>query len=707
MYLLLILLPLLSSIHSGLSGRFLGGRGAVCVSVFCITLTFFCSVIAFYEVSLSGSTCTLPLMKWFDVEMIDVEWCLYFDSLTVVMLVVITSVSSLVHVYSASYMENDPHIPRFMSYLSLFTFFMCMLVTADNLVQMFFGWEGVGCASYLLINFWWTRLQANKSSIKAMVMNRVGDFGLTIGIMSCFVVFKSVNFATILSCAPYLPEIVFLCMRLDACTVICICFLIGACGKSAQLGLHTWLPDAMEGPTPVSALIHAATMVTAGIFLICRSSILFECAPNALVVVALLGGMTCFFAATTGMVQNDLKRVIAYSTCSQLGYMVFACGVSSYSVAVFHLFNHAFFKALLFLGAGSVIHALSDQQDMRKMGGILQILPFTYAMMCIGTLSLIGFPFLAGFYSKDVILEVSFARYAINAQFGYWCTSVCVLFTAYYSTRLLVLTFIMPRAGVRKNVSQIHDSSLLIAIPLILLAFASIFCGFMAQDMMIGAGTSFWGNALFVEPLHNNRVESEFIPQYIKLLPLLFTLLGVFLAFYLHFTKPKLSYIFYESPEQYISAENGSIAGIPMVAHKGALAVSRVQRLLITLYYWLSKRWLFDKVYNDLFSRGALNFGYSLSFKRLDKGCFEIIGPHGIVSKISKLTRQSSVLQSGMVYHYAYAILIGATFFISIVALSNNTSIENQSRSLLILLFLSSLFLETVYMQKQRVTGKL
>ncbi len=702
MYLLLILLPLLSSIHSGLSGRFLGGRGAICVSVFCITLTFFCSVIAFYEVALSGSTCTLPLIKWFDVEMIDVEWCLYFDSLTVVMLVVITSVSSLVHVYSASYMENDPHIPRFMSYLSLFTFFMCMLVTADNLVQMFFGWEGVGCASYLLINFWWTRVQANKSSIKAMVMNRVGDFGLTIGIMSIFLVFKSVNFATVLSCAPYLPEIVFLCMRLDACTVICICFLIGACGKSAQLGLHTWLPDAMEGPTPVSALIHAATMVTAGIFLIARTSLLFECAPNALIVVALLGGMTCFFAATTGMVQNDLKRVIAYSTCSQLGYMVFACGVSSYSVAIFHLFNHAFFKALLFLGAGSVIHALSDQQDMRKMGGILQILPFTYAMMCIGSLSLIGFPFLAGFYSKDVILEVAFARYTLNAQFGYWCTSVCVLFTAYYSTRLLVLTFITPRAGFKKSVSQIHDSSLLIAIPLLLLAFASIFCGFMAQDMMIGVGTSFWGNSLFVEPLHNNRVESEFIPQYVKLLPLLFTFSGVLLAFFVHYQSPKLSYILHDKQtEEYNAVANSSNILFRAIAQAPPLKLSRVQRLSITLYYWLSKKWLFDKVYNDLFSLNALNFGYNVSFKKLDKGCFEIIGPHGIVSKISKLTRQSSVLQSGMVYHYAYATLIGATFFISIVALSKNSSTENEWRSMLVLLFLASLFLETVYMEKR------
>lgn len=674
MYILLVLLPLLGSVFAGFSGRLLGGRGAVCVTVACVVSTFLISCFAFYEVALCGCTCSLSIMDWFTIEALDVEWCLYFDSLTVVMLVVITSVSSLVHIYSSSYMEHDPHLARFMSLLSIFTFFMCMLVTGDNLIQMFFGWEGVGLASYLLINFWYTRTQANKSSIKAMLMNRVGDFGLTIGIMTSFFVFKSVNFSLLHACAPYVSscEIIVLNVPLDACTVICTCFLIGACGKSAQLGLHTWLPDAMEGPTPVSALIHAATMVTAGIFLIARASILFEYAPTALMLVAVLGGMTCFFAATTGIVQNDLKRVIAYSTCSQLGYMVFACGISSYSVAVFHLMNHAFFKALLFLGAGSVIHALSDEQDMRKMGGVVQLLPFTYAMICIGSLSLMGLPFLTGFYSKDVILEVAYARYTLNGQFGYWVASICVLFTAYYSTRLLLLTFLSSRNGSRKQVSQIHDSPAAICIPLFLLSVASIFVGFIGQDMMIGVGTPFWGNSLFVEPLHSNRLESEYIPQHIKLLPLFFTFGGVFGAVWLNYLNPRLSYKFWTSP------------------------------LGSGLYYRLNKRWFWDKTYNDLFARKALDFGYSVSFKRLDKGCFEIIGPHGIVSSISQVTRQSRALQSGMVYHYAYTMLIGLTFYITVIGLQTKGDISQYySRSLLFCVFFVCLFIDTV--SKERV----
>ena len=481
---------------------------------------------------------------------------------------------------------------------------------------------------------------------------------------------KSVNFSLLHACAPYLAscQIIFLNMPLDVCTVIGICFLIGARGKSAQLGLHTWLPDAMEGPTPVSALIHAATMVTAGIFLIARTSIVFEYAPTALMLVAVLGGMTCFFAATTGIVQNDLKRVIAYSTCSQLGYMVFACGISSYSVAVFHLANHAFFKALLFLGAGSVIHALSDEQDMRKMGGVVQLLPFTYAMICIGSLSLMGLPFLTGFYSKDVILEVAYARYTLNGQFGYWVASICVLFTAYYSTRLLLLTFLTQRAGLRKQVSEIHDSPAAISVPLFLLAIASIFVGFLGQDMMIGVGTPFWGNALFVDPLHSNRVESEYIPQQIKLLPLLFTFLGVFLAVLVNYAKPLLSYRFFTSP------------------------------FGLALYYRLNKRWFFDKAYNDVFGRKALDFGYSISFKRLDKGCFEIIGPHGIVSSISQVTRQSRVLQSGMVYHYAYTMLIGLTFYITVIGLqTDNNPAQYYSQSILLLVFFVCLFIDTVW----------
>ncbi|CAL6438267.1 unnamed protein product [Bathycoccus prasinos] len=367
------------------------------------------------KVGIAGSPCYIQLAPWFTSEFFDATWGFMFDSLTVVMLVVVTFVSTLVHIYSISYMSEDPHLPRFMSYLSIFTFFMLMLVTADNFIQLFFGWEGVGLASYLLINFWYTRLQANKSAIKAMLVNRVGDFGLALGIIATFSLFKSVDFATVFACSAHFAENSFIFFHLEwhALSLICALLFVGAVGKSAQLGLHTWLPDAMEGPTPVSALIHAATMVTAGVFMIARCSPLFEQAPQTLILVTVTGALTAFFSATTGVVQNDLKRVIAYSTCSQLGYMVFACGISQYAVGVFHLMNHAFFKALLFLSAGAVIHALADEQDMRKMGGTIKVLPFTYSMMFIGSLALIGFPFLTGFYSKDVILEVAYAKYTV------------------------------------------------------------------------------------------------------------------------------------------------------------------------------------------------------------------------------------------------------------------------------------------------------
>ncbi len=641
MYLLIVLLPLLGSIAAGLFGRFLGFRGAAIITVSCVLASSFLSCIAFYEVALSGSPCYLKLAPWFFSEMFDASWGFYFDSLTVVMLIVVTFVSTLVHIYSISYMSGDPHIPRFMCYLSIFTFFMLMLVTADNFIQMFFGWEGVGLASYLLISFWFTRLQASKSSIKAMLVNRIGDFGLALGIMALFSVFKTVDFSSIFACAPQFAgtSFIFCNFKVDTLNTICILLFIGAVGKSAQLGLHTWLPDAMEGPTPVSALIHAATMVTAGVFMIARCSPLFEYAPVALTVVTIVGAMTCFFAATTGIVQNDLKRVIAYSTCSQLGYMVFACGISNYSVGVFHLMNHAFFKALLFLSAGSVIHALSDEQDMRKMGGVVQLLPFTYAMMLIGSFSLAGFPFLTGFYSKDVILELAYAKYTISGNFAYWLGSICVLFTSYYSFRLLFLTFLSPTAAYKNSVAHTHDAPPIMALPLILLAFGSIFVGYLCKDMMIGLGSNFWGNSIFILPKNILLLESEYIPQSQKFLPLFFTVLGLFLAFIVNYTNTKQTYIL------------------------------KTSWLGSKLYYMFNKRWFFDKVYNDFIGQKALSFGYNTSFKTLDKGIFEILGPFGISILFQRFTSHISKLQSGMIYHYALVMLIGLTLLITIIGL--------------------------------------
>ena len=682
MYLLIVVLPFLGFLFAGGFGRFLGFRGSALLTTTCVSLSAFLSCIAFYEVALSGSPCYIKLAPWIYSEMFDASWGFLFDSLTVVMLVVVTFVSSLVHLYSISYMSEDPHLPRFMSYLSIFTFFMLMLVTGDNFLQMFFGWEGVGLASYLLINFWFTRLQANKSAIKAMLVNRVGDFGLALGIMGVFAIFKTVDFTTVFACANQFASVenvhrfLFCNIEVDILNTLCLLLFVGAVGKSAQLGLHTWLPDAMEGPTPVSALIHAATMVTAGVFMIARCSPLFEYAPTALVVITFLGAMTSFFAATTGVVQNDLKRVIAYSTCSQLGYMVFACGISNYSVGVFHLMNHAFFKALLFLSAGSVIHALSDEQDMRKMGGVAQLLPLTYAMMLIGSLALIGFPFLTGFYSKDVILEVAYAKYTLSGNFAYWLGSLSALFTSYYSFRLLFLTFFgakptpneknafVPSSNsFKQSIAHAHDAPFIMAFPLILLAFGSIFVGYLGKDMMIGLGTNFWGNALYTLPENTILLESEYIPQSIKFIPLIFSVLGAAIAYQI----------------------NLSATGLQTTYFVKTSTLGRA------LYTFLNKRWLFDKVYNDFFVQKALSFGYEVSFKTLDKGIIEILGPYGISQTFQKLSRQMSKIQSGFVYHYALSMLIGLTLFIAIVGLWDFISFWIDNR-LYFIQFISFIF---------------
>ena len=449
MYLILIFLPLIGSFASGLFGRFIGSKGASFLTVFCLNVTFFISLIIFYEVAFVNCFVYIKLITWIDCELFNIDWGFLFDSLTVIMCCVVCFISSIVHLYSTEYMSHDPHLPRFMSYLSLFTFFMLILITADNYVQMFVGWEGVGLCSYLLINFWFTRIQANKAAIKAMIVNRIGDFGLALGIFIIFIKFKAVDYATVFALTPFFVEDNFNFVNFNFNILVLIGFFlfIGAIGKSAQLGLHTWLPDAMEGPTPVSALIHAATMVTAGVFLLARSSPIYEYIPLILNIITIVGASTAFFAATIGLVQNDLKKVIAYSTCSQLGYMVFACGLSNYFVGVFHLINHAFFKALLFLGAGSIIHAVADEQDMRKIGGIKNLIPFTYSMMIIGSLALIGFPFLTGFYSKDIILEIAYGKYSYFGHFSFYLGTIGAFFTAFYSTRLLYLTFLSKPNG--------------------------------------------------------------------------------------------------------------------------------------------------------------------------------------------------------------------------------------------------------------------
>lgn len=663
MYLSIVFLPLVGSFLAGFLGRYLGRKGSALVTTGSVSTSALLSFVAFYEVALCATPCHLQLFSWFDSGLLNVHWGFLFDSLTVVMLIVVTFVSAMVHLYSIEYMSHDPHLPRFMSYLSLFTFFMLMLITGDNFLQMFLGWEGVGLSSYLLINFWYTRVEANKAAMKAMIVNRVGDFGLALGIMAIFFVFKSVDFATVFAMAPSMAgeTFVFFNHEWDQLTVICLLLFVGAVGKSAQIGLHTWLPDAMEGPTPVSALIHAATMVTAGVFLIIRCSPLFEYAPHALLVVTVMGALTAFFAATTGVLQNDLKRVIAYSTCSQLGYMVFACGLSCYSVSLFHLANHAFFKALLFLSAGSVIHALADEQDMRKMGGLVSILPFTYVMMLIGSLSLMGFPFLTGFYSKDVILEVAYAKYSIDGHFAHWLGCISAFFTSFYSFRLLYLTFINNTNSYREFVKNAHDAPVLMAIPLILLAIGSIFIGYVTKDMMIGLATPFWGQSLFTLPHNVAFLEAEFLPHHIKIIPVVLSLSGATVAL-----------IAYHLFSHLLVAIKKTVLGRQ-------------------LYSFFSKKWYFDQVYNEFLVRPTLAFGYQVSFKVLDRGLVEMIGPHGLAVLMSQLSKKASQLQTGFVYHYAFVMLIGVTLLTALVVLWDGISAWMDHR-LAILYLLTILF---------------
>jgi proton-translocating NADH-quinone oxidoreductase chain L len=663
MYVLLVCLPLLGFLHCASFGRAFGVKGTPLVATLCVGVSGVLSVCCLYEVGLCGSPCYIDCGPWFHSELFDASWGFLFDSLTVIMCVVVTSVSTLVHVYSIAYMGHDPHLPRFMSYLSIFTFFMLMLVTANNWIQMFFGWEGVGLASYLLINFWFTRAQANKSAIKAMLVNRVGDFGLALGIMALFAVFKTVDFVTVFACAHTMSQcyFIFFTFEVHALTTVCALLFVGAVGKSAQLGLHMWLPDAMEGPTPVSALIHAATMVTAGVFMLARCSPLFEHAPYALLGITLVGAMTAFFAATTGVVQNDLKRVIAYSTCSQLGYMIFVCGLSQYAVGIFHLMNHAFFKALLFLSAGAVIHALGDEQDMRKMGGVLKLLPFTYSMMVIGSLALIGFPFLTGFYSKDVILEVAYAKYSIGGNFAYWLGVMSALCTSYYSFRLLFLTFVGPVNALKASLHAVHEAPLCMAVPLMLLALGSLFVGYSAKDMLIGSGTPFWNNAIFTLPSNTLLVESEYIPQSIKGIPIVCSALGAAAALI-------------------ITSEGSQLAHMLKTNEYGR-----------RLYVFLNKRWLFDTAANNTLGKTTLALGYDVSFKALDKGFIEVLGPSGLMQVCVRTMAMLQTVHSGYIYQYALLMLVGLSCVTSLWAFWDVLSFYVDSR-LYALLVVSMLF---------------
>lgn len=636
----IVFLPLIGAIIAGFFGRLIGDKGSSILTSSLLTLSGVFSWILFYDIIYGAGPRPVELFTWIDVGDFEFSWALKMDQLTAVMLVVVTTVSSVVHWYSIGYMHHDSSIPRFFSYLSLFTFFMLMLVTSDNLVQLFFGWEGVGLASYLLIGFWYNKPSANAAAIKAFLVNRVGDFGFALGIFATFVLFDTVNLDTIFGAVPGKADatLVFLNWEFHAMTVICLLLFMGAMGKSAQLGLHTWLPDAMEGPTPVSALIHAATMVTAGVFMVCRLSPMFEYSETALMVVTVVGASTAFFAATVGLTQNDIKRVIAYSTCSQLGYMFFAAGVSAYGAAMFHLFTHAFFKALLFLGSGCVIHAMSDEQDMRKMGGIWKHVPITYTYMWIGSLALAGvgipgvFGF-AGFYSKDVILESSWAAHSGVGYYAFWLGIAAAFMTAFYSWRLLFMTFHGETRADERVFAHVHESPKIMTVPLAVLAIGAIIAGFVGHDAFIGSGYgAFWGDSLKVLPTHNALAEAHNVPLIIKLLPLFMGAGGIWLAYRMYIQRPSMA-------DQWRNY------------HK-------------ELYAFSLNKWYFDELFDRVFVRPAFWLG-SLFWKKGDGAIIDGFGPDGIASVTRRVASRMSWLQSGYVYHYAFAMMIGVVLLVS------------------------------------------
>ena len=657
MYTAIVFLPLLGFLIAGIFGRMLGPRPCELITTSFLFVSALLSWIAFFQVGFGQTPMLVEVLgNWFTSGALTVDWALRIDTLTVVMLVVVTTVSSLVHLYSIGYMAEDPSRPRFFAYLSLFTFAMLMLVTSDNLVQLFFGWEGVGLMSYLLIGFWYERPSANAAAIKAFVVNRVGDFGFALGIFLVFALTGSVSFDTIFAAAPGLANktIHVFGLNVDAMTITCLLLFMGAMGKSAQFLLHTWLPDAMEGPTPVSALIHAATMVTAGVFMVARLSPLFEQAPAALAFVTVIGATTAFFAATVGLVQNDIKRVIAYSTCSQLGYMFVGLGVGGYSLGIFHLFTHAFFKALLFLGAGSVITAMHHEQDMRRMGGLRKAIPFTFWMMVIGTLALTGFPFTAGYYSKDAIIEAAYAASAQHpaALYGFLATVIAAALTSFYSWRLIFMTFFGERAaaataGHDKAHSAAahashehghgehvpHESPAVMLVALAVLALGALVAGIIFKGAFIGEGfDAFWKGALFQGGTNHILADMEDVPLLVSLLPTLMMLGGALVAIYMYIIAP-------ETPRQL--AESNPI-----------------------LYKFLLNKWYFDEIYDFLFVRPAFWIG-RLLWKGGDGRIIDGIGPDGVAARVIDITTQVVKLQTGYVYHYAFAMLIGVAALIT------------------------------------------
>jgi NADH-quinone oxidoreductase subunit L len=638
-YKAIVFLPAIGFLIAGLFGRALGPRPCEVITTLFVGIGAVLSWIAFWNVGLGGETLRVPVLRWVASGELDVSWALRIDTLTAVMLVVVNTISALVHLYSIGYMHEDGSRPRFFAYLSMFTFAMLALVTSDNFLQLFFGWEGVGLASYLLIGFWYLKPEANAAAIKAFIVNRVGDFGFALGIFGTFAVFGSIGFDAVFRATPEMAgkPMEFLGNEWDTLTVLCLLLFMGAMGKSAQFLLHTWLPDAMEGPTPVSALIHAATMVTAGVFMVARLSPMFEYAPVALEVVTLVGAVTAFFAATVGLVQNDIKRVVAYSTCSQLGYMFVACGVGAYAAGIFHLFTHAFFKALLFLGSGSVIHAMHHEQDMRKMGGLKDKIPFTYAMMVIGTLALtgVGVPHVAGFagfHSKDAIIEASFAAHT-PSNYAFWLLTIAAFMTAFYSWRLIFMTFHGRTRADHHTYEHAHESPMTILVVLAALGLGSFAAGFAFQHLFIGGGyKEFWGKSLFEGQGNHILHAMHEVPGWVSWAATVAMLVGFALSYLYYIAAPSLPAL--------------------------------TARVFKPLYLFLLNKWYFDELYDWLLVRPAFWIG-RLLWKGGDGKIIDGLGPDGIAGRVLWTTGRVVKLQTGYVYHYAFAMLIGVALIIT------------------------------------------
>jgi NADH-ubiquinone oxidoreductase chain 5 len=661
MYLALVTLPLLGSVVSGFFGRKSGVSGSHIITCTAVVSTTILAVLAFFEVGFNNIPVAIQVIRWIDSESLSVYWAFLFDSLTVSMLIPVLIVSSLVHVYSIGYMSHDPHNQRFFSYLSLFTFMMLILVTGDNYLVMFVGWEGVGVCSYLLVCFWYTRIAANQSALSAFLTNRVGDCFLTIGMFVIFLSFGNLDYATVFSLASYMSEHIV--------EIVGICLLIGAMAKSSQVGLHLWLPMAMEGPTPVSALIHAATMVTAGVYLLMRSSPLIEYSTQVLTLCLVLGTITTVFSSLIGLFQQDIKKVIAYSTMSQLGMMVIAIGLSSYNIALFHLVNHAFYKALLFLGAGSVIHAVADNQDFRRYGGLRPFLPLTYSVMLIASLSLVAFPFMTGFYSKDFILESAYGQYYFSGTVVYIIATIGAMFTTLYSVKVLYLTFLTNPNGPLINYKQAHEGDIFMSLPLMILAVFSIFFGFITKDMFIGLGSGFFSdNALFIHPSHEIMLDTEFgVPTLFKLLPLIFTISLSVIAIVL---------------SEYLST---------------ILIYFKLSRVGYNIFSFFNQRFLIELFYNRYITGIVLKLGGQTT-KVIDKGSVEYLGPYGLEKGLLNISNNIARLNTGVITSYALYILIGLIVYLLFNSYINNSIIMlSLIISLSLVLFRSSAYSNTAH----------